>query len=59
MGIELLMNYAPEDSQSSPSPTYSPDISPCDFWTLVAFKGKLKEWHLQGPEEILTAFQEL
>jgi len=35
------------------------DIRPCDFWTLGDFKGKLKDRHLQGPEEILKAFHEL
>jgi hypothetical protein len=40
-------------------PPYSPDISPCDFWMFGDLKGKLKDSHLQGPEDILTAFQEL
>jgi hypothetical protein len=40
-------------------PSYSPDISPCDFWIFGDLKRKLKNCHLQGPEEILTAFQEL
>jgi histone-lysine N-methyltransferase SETMAR len=46
----------------APHPPYSPDISPCDFWMFVDFvdlKRKLRDCHLQGPEEILTAFQEL
>jgi hypothetical protein len=40
-------------------PSYSPDINACDFWMFGDFKGKLKERHLQSPEEIITAFQEL
>jgi hypothetical protein len=43
----------------TPHPPYSPDTSPCDFWMSGDFKGKLKEGHLQGPEETLRAFQEL
>jgi hypothetical protein len=43
----------------APHPLYSPDIRPCDFWMYGDFKEKLKDCHLQGPEEILTAFQEL
>jgi hypothetical protein len=43
----------------TPHPSYSPDISPCDFWVFGKFKGKLKDCHLQGPEEILIVFQEL
>jgi hypothetical protein len=38
-------------------PLCSPDISPCDFSTFGDFKGKLKHCYLQGPEEILMAFQ--
>jgi hypothetical protein len=38
---------------------YSPGISPCDFWAFGDFKGTLKDRHLQGPEEIVTAFWEL
>jgi hypothetical protein len=41
-----------------PHPPYSPNISPCDFWIFEAFEGKLKDRYLQGPKEILTAFQE-
>jgi hypothetical protein len=40
-------------------PPDSPGISPCDFWTVGDFKGNLNDRDLQGPEEILTAFQEL
>jgi hypothetical protein len=40
-------------------PPYSPAISLCDFWMFGDFKGKVKDGHLQGPEEILAAFQEL
>jgi hypothetical protein len=43
----------------APHPLYSPDISPCDFWMFGDFKRKLKDIHLQGPEEILMPFQEL
>jgi hypothetical protein len=43
----------------APHPAHSPDISPCDFWTFGDLKGKLKDRDLQGPEKILTAFQEL
>jgi hypothetical protein len=43
----------------TPHPLYSPDISPCDFWMFGDFKRKLNDRHLQDPEEILTAFQEL
>jgi hypothetical protein len=43
----------------APHPSYSPDISPCDFWIFGDFKRKLKDRHRQGREEILTAFQEL
>jgi hypothetical protein len=42
-----------------PHPPYSPDINPCDIWMFGEFKGTLKDGHLQGPEEIITAFQEL
>jgi hypothetical protein len=42
-----------------PHPPYFTDISPCDFWMFGDFSGKLKDCHLQGPEEILMAFQEL
>jgi hypothetical protein len=31
----------------------------CDFCIGGDFKGKLKDGHLQGPQEILTRFQEL
>jgi hypothetical protein len=34
----------------------SPHISPCDFSMLGDFQGKLKDRHLQGPEEILKPF---
>jgi hypothetical protein len=40
-------------------PLYSSDISPCDCWRFADFKERQKDRHLQGPEEILTAFQEL
>jgi hypothetical protein len=40
-------------------PPYSSDISPCDFWMVGDFKGKLKDCDLQGPKEILTVFEEL
>jgi hypothetical protein len=40
-------------------PPYSPDMSPCDFWMFGDFKRKQKDCHLQRPEEILTALQEL
>jgi hypothetical protein len=40
-------------------PLYSSNISPCDFWMFGDFKEKLKDRDLQGPEEILKAFQEL
>jgi hypothetical protein len=43
----------------APHPLYSPDINPCDFWMFGNFKGNLKARYLQGPEEVLTAFQEL
>jgi hypothetical protein len=43
----------------APHPPHSSDMSPCDCWMFEDFKGKLKEGHLQEPEEILTAFQEL
>jgi hypothetical protein len=43
----------------APHSPYSPDISPCDFWIFEDSKGKLKDRRLQGPEEILAAFQEL
>jgi hypothetical protein len=43
----------------APHPPYSPDISPCDFCIFRDFKRKLKNSHLQGSDEILTAFQEL
>jgi hypothetical protein len=42
-----------------PLPPDSPDNSPCDCWMLGDFKGKLKDRRLQGPGEIITAFQEL
>jgi hypothetical protein len=41
----------------APHPPDSPDISPCDFWMFGDFKGKLKDRHLQGLEEILRPFQ--
>jgi hypothetical protein len=41
-----------------PHPPDSPDISLCHFWMFRDFKGKLTDCDLQGPEEILTAFQE-
>jgi hypothetical protein len=40
-------------------PPYSPDISPYDFWMFGDFKGKQKDRHRQGVEEIFMAFQEL
>jgi hypothetical protein len=40
-------------------PPYSPGTSACDFWTFGDFKGKLKERHPHGPEEILMEFQDL
>jgi hypothetical protein len=40
-------------------PHSSSGISPCIFWMFRDFKGKLKDSHLQGPDEILRAFQEL
>jgi hypothetical protein len=43
----------------APHPLYSSDISPCDVWIFGDFKAKLKDSHLQGVEEILTAFQKL
>jgi hypothetical protein len=43
----------------APHPPSSPDISPCDYWMFGDFKGKLKNCHLQGPEEILLVFKEL
>jgi hypothetical protein len=42
-----------------PHSLHSPDILPCDFWIVGDFKGKLNDRHLQGPEEILPAFQEM
>jgi hypothetical protein len=42
-----------------PHPLYLPDISPCDFWIFGDCKGKLRDDHLQGPEEILTVVQKL
>jgi hypothetical protein len=43
----------------APHPPYSSDISPCEVWMFRDFKGNLKDRHLQGPEEILRAFQEV
>jgi hypothetical protein len=40
-------------------PPYSADISPCDFCMFGDFKGKQEDRHLQGLEEIVTAFREL
>jgi hypothetical protein len=42
----------------APHPAYSPDISPCDFCAFRTIEGMIKDRHLQGPEEILTAIQE-
>jgi hypothetical protein len=42
-----------------PHPPDSTETSPCDFWRFGDFKGRLKDRHLQAPEEILMAFQEL
>jgi hypothetical protein len=49
---------SPENSQSSSS-IYLRDIRPCHFWIFEDLKGKLKNRHLQGPEDIFRAFQEL
>jgi hypothetical protein len=43
----------------APHTPYSSGINPCDFWTFGNLKEKLKNRDLQGPEEILTAFQKL
>jgi hypothetical protein len=42
-----------------PHPPYSSNISPCDFWMFGDFKGKPKDHHLHGLEEIFTEVQEL
>jgi hypothetical protein len=39
-------------------PVHSPDFSPCDFWAFATIKAMIRDWHLQGPEEILRAIQE-
>jgi hypothetical protein len=43
----------------APRPPWSPDINLCHFWIFGDLKGKLKDRHLQDPEQILAAFQEL
>jgi hypothetical protein len=43
----------------APHPPCSTDSSPRDFRMFRDFKVKLKDCDLQGPEEILMAFQEL
>jgi hypothetical protein len=43
----------------APRPRYSRDISSFDFGMLGYFKEKVKDRHMQGPEEILMTFQKL
>jgi hypothetical protein len=38
-----------------PHPSYSPDLSPCDFWLFGMLKQKIKDHLFQMVEEIMTA----
>jgi hypothetical protein len=39
-----------------PHPSYSPDVSPCDFWLFRMLKQKIKDRVFQTVEEIMIAF---
>jgi transposase len=42
----------------APRPSYSPDLSPCDFWLFGILKQKTKERVFQSEEPILAAITE-
>jgi hypothetical protein len=37
--------------------SYSPDLSPCDFWRFGTLKQKIKDREFSGIEEIMNAVQ--
>jgi transposase len=42
----------------APCPPYSPDLSPCGFWSFGILKQKMKERVFQSEEQILAAITE-
>jgi hypothetical protein len=40
-------------------PSYSPYLSPCDFWLFGMLKQKMKDREFSGVEEIINAVQEI
>lgn len=45
-------------SLTFPSPPYSPDLAPCDYFLLPRIKNSLRGRHFQSPEEAVHAFEE-
>jgi hypothetical protein len=42
----------------APHPSYSRDLSRCDFWLFGILKHKIKEWVFKSEEQILAAITE-
>jgi hypothetical protein len=58
-GNKISEKLAKRSIEPAPHPTYSPDLSPCDFWLFGTIKHNMKDREFQSQQEILSAVAKL
>jgi hypothetical protein len=54
-GHKISEKLAKKSTERVPHPSYSPDISPCDFWLFGMLEYKMKDREFQSQQVILSA----
>jgi hypothetical protein len=58
-GNKISEKLAKQSLERAPHPSYSPDISPCDFWLFGKRKHKMKDREFQSQHPILNAIPKM
>jgi hypothetical protein len=56
--VKIIEKLEKRDIARAPHPSYSPDLSPCNFWLFGMLKQKMKEGGFQSEEQNLAAVTE-